>query len=90
VEAQVSGTPAYRFKLEIVDETTGDVIVSDFCSLTSIDQFGGCESVDMHAAAALRFFNTVGRSKHEAENYPKNDQQLVTQTAARVLAAAKG
>ena len=84
----MTNIPQYRFKLEIVDENTGDVIVSDFCSLTSIDQFGGCESVDMHAAAALRFFNTVGRAKHEAANYSENDKQLVTQTAERLRRAA--
>src|SRR5690242_17563560 len=48
--------PSYRFNFEIVDEATGNVVISDFCGLTAIDQFGGCESVDMHVASMLRAF----------------------------------
>lgn len=87
----MTDTPNYRLKFEIVDVTTGNAIVVDFCSFSadSVDQFGGCEATDHQVAAAMRAFRHL-RTKHEAENYPKNDKQLVTQTAARIRAAAEG
>lgn len=69
----MTGKPSYRFKFAIVDETTGEVIGTDFCNLTSIDQFGGCESVDMHVASTLRWFERTGREQHERENYPATE-----------------
>lgn len=45
-----------RFELRVVDTETGETVVSDYTSnLTPIDQFGNCESVDIHVGAALRF-----------------------------------
>jgi hypothetical protein len=49
-------TPDYRFRFEIIDAETGETVIADYCSLTDIDEFGGCESVDMHVASALRAF----------------------------------
>lgn len=63
------GTPAYRFKFQIIDETTGDVVEADYCALTTIDEFGGCESVDIHVAAMLRAFNRSGRDEYQRANY---------------------
>lgn len=61
--------PEYRFRFQIVDETTGEVVESDYTYLTSIDQFGNCESVDIHVAAMLRGFNRNGRAEYERANY---------------------
>lgn len=81
--------PDYRFKFQIIDENTGDVIVDDYCSFETVDEFGGCEAVDHQTAKGLRYFKRVGRAKHEAENYPKNDQQRVTQLAGRIRAVVE-
>lgn len=80
--------PDYRFKFQIVDEATGDVIADDWCTLTTIDEFGGCEAVDHQVASTLRYFTRTGRAKHEAENHGKRES-YVTQTAAQLRAVAK-
>lgn len=61
-------TPSYRFRFEIVDASTGEVVIADFCSLGSIDPFGGSEAVDMHVAAMLRAFSRTARAEHERAN----------------------
>jgi hypothetical protein len=61
--------PSYRFKCAIVDQTTGETVISDWCSLGSIDQFGGCEAAEMHVASMLRAFERTARGEHERENY---------------------
>lgn len=45
-----------RFEFRILDDD-GEEIVSDYATISpeQIDQFGGCETVDMHTASALRF-----------------------------------
>lgn len=73
----------YRFRC-LIETPDGDVLIEDYCSLTSIDQFGGCESVDMHVGSMLRMFNRTVRAQHE------NDEQLVTQTAERIRAVVGG
>lgn len=59
----------YRFKCEIVDDETDEVVIADYCTLLgTIDQFGGCETVDMHVASMLRAFQRTARPQHEAKN----------------------
>lgn len=46
-----------RFELRVVEaDGDGEILVSDYVTIdpSSIDQFGGCESVDHAVAAALR------------------------------------
>lgn len=46
-----------KFEFRIIDESTDDVIASDWTFIsdpTFIDQDGGCETVDIHVASALR------------------------------------
>lgn len=45
-----------KFEFQITDEN-GDVIASDFTTFEAqqIDEFGGCETVDIHTASTLRF-----------------------------------
>lgn len=50
----IINTDGLRFKFSITD-ADGNEIVSDYTYLTNIDEFGGCESVDIHVASALRF-----------------------------------
>lgn len=64
--------PNYRFSFKITDETTGDMIVADFCSFTQADEFGGCETIDHQVARGLRAFERL-REKHERENYPATE-----------------
>lgn len=47
---------ALRFKFEIIDDTTGDVIASDWTWFDHgrIDEYGNCETVDIHVGAAMR------------------------------------
>lgn len=62
--------PSYRFQCRIVDESTGDVVILDHVSLTRIDQFGGCESVDHAVARMLRQFEQTAREQYERELTP--------------------
>lgn len=57
--------PNYRFKFEIVDETTGDTIEGGSTYLSGIDAYGRCESVEMEVAQRLRNFETRARDDHE-------------------------
>lgn len=45
-----------KFEFRIIDESTGDTIASDWTTIDprSIDCDGGCETVDIHVASALR------------------------------------
>lgn len=63
--------PEYRFKFAIVDETTGETVWSDFCGLLpdTIDEFGGCEAVDIHVSSMLRGFKRHVRAEYETKNY---------------------
>lgn len=66
----MSERPTYRFHCKIVDEATGETVIADYCQITSIDQFGACESVDMHVASMLRAFERKARAEHEIANQP--------------------
>ena len=61
--------PEYQFKIQIIDKTTGEIVASDWTYLTTIDQFGNCESVDIHVASLLRAFNRTGRAEYEQQKY---------------------
>lgn len=65
----MSANPDYRFKFQIVDQTTGEVVESDYCPLTTIDQFGGSETVDIHVSSMLRAFKRFGQAEYERANY---------------------
>ena len=56
-------TSEYQFKFEVVDPATGDVLISDYCTMTRIDEFGGCEIVDIHVASALRALRKIAHEK---------------------------
>lgn len=64
-------TPDYRFKFEIADQTTGDIVIADWLTIEpkAIDQFGGCEAVDHAVARMLRMFRQTAREKFEREHY---------------------
>lgn len=61
--------PEYQFRFQIVDKTSGDVVESDWTYFTSINEFGGCDSVDIHVSAMLRGFQRFARENYERENY---------------------
>lgn len=83
--------PEYQFRFQIIDKTTGDIIEADWTYLTTIDQFGNCESVDIHVGAALRGFNRSSRAEYEAKEYPEIEKKrLVAQTAQRIREVAEG
>lgn len=65
--------PEYRFKFAIVDETSGEVVWSDFCSLSAINRFGSCESVQIHVTSMLRGFERHVREEYERDNYPERE-----------------
>jgi hypothetical protein len=67
----MTSKPEYRFKFQIVDETTGEVVHSDWTYFTTIDEFGGCESVDIHVAAMLRGWQRHARAEYERREYWK-------------------
>ena len=63
--------PNYRFKCEVVDEETGEVIASGSTFLSShITEFGECESVEQETGKVLKYFKNVGKAIHEEANYP--------------------
>ena len=57
----------YRLKCEIVDQVTGETIIADFTYLSAIDEYGGCESVDMTVARILRQFRTTAQRQYERQ-----------------------
>lgn len=61
--------PDYRFKFELVDETTGEAVLVDWVSLSEVDEIGGCETVDHAVARMLRMFSRNARAEYEAKNY---------------------
>lgn len=61
--------PTYRFHFSI-QTPDGDVLIEDYCTIGSIDQYGACESVDMQVARMLRMFERTVRAEHEAANEP--------------------
>ena len=63
----MSDGPAYRFKCMIVDETNDMLIISDHTYVGQIDQFGGCESVDVTVARMMRQFKQSAKTQHEAK-----------------------
>ena len=56
---------SYRFHFQVVDPETEEVIEENWATLSEIDQFGGCESVDHQVASTLRAFNRFGRAEYE-------------------------
>ena len=42
-----------RFEFRIVDGD-GDTLVEDWTPVCTIDEFGGCEMVELHVSSALR------------------------------------
>jgi hypothetical protein len=62
--------PDYRFLCHIVDQATGEVVISASTFLSTISSSGECESVDMEVGSMLRAFGQKVRDKYEAENHP--------------------
>ena len=56
--------PDFRFRCEIVDAETDEVIVQDHCTITdaSIDEFGGCEMVDHAVAKMMRYWRASAKT----------------------------
>lgn len=57
----------YRFEYKIVDPIADTVIVSGstYVRPESIDEYGGCESVDTEVGSGMRYFRNKGRALHE-------------------------
>lgn len=90
----MTAQPNYRFQFCIIDKTSGETICEDYCGLTSIDQFGACESIDMHVSAMLRAFERSVRAQYEEREYrqPARDAaelQFIGGLAARLRAVAE-
>ena len=59
------GAPSYKFKFQIVDETTGQIVESDFTYLSDHDQ----TNIGIHVSQMLRNWINFARAEYEAENY---------------------
>lgn len=59
----------FRFKFEIQDETTDEVITSDWTlfDTVSIGDYGECETIDIHVASALRYLRRAVARRQNAE-----------------------
>lgn len=58
---------AYRFEYRIIDPIADVEIVkgSTYLLPESIDEYGGCESVDTEVGSGMRYFRNKGRALHE-------------------------
>jgi hypothetical protein len=62
--------PNYRFKFEIVDDSTGEVVERDWLSLPDTDPIGFCTlSTNTRVAQMLHNWRTFARAEYEAKNY---------------------
>jgi len=69
----MSTQPDYKFEFRVIDKTSGETVIADDCSISTIDDFGGCEMVDMHVSSTLRAFNRKIRAEHERKNYQNEE-----------------
>lgn len=58
----------FKFKFEIQDEATDEIVTSDWTlfDTVSIDDYGACETIDIHVASALRYLRRVA-ARHSAD-----------------------
>jgi hypothetical protein len=68
--------PDYRFVCHIVDQTTGNIVISGSTYVSSIDRYGQCESVDTEVGAMLRSFERKIREQYERENYQPEESAV--------------
>jgi hypothetical protein len=62
--------PSYRFRFEIVDQETGEVVERDWVTLPDTDPVGFCTlSINTHVAQMLHNWRTFARAEYERENY---------------------
>jgi hypothetical protein len=82
----------YRFCCQITDETTGEVVETDWCTITDarIDEFGGCEQVDHVTGKLLRNWRNFARAEHEHHGLQEPPQEPRSVTVARIRAVAEG
>ena len=55
--------PNYRFKCVVVDDANDMLVISDFTFIGPIDEYGGCESVDMTVSRMLRQLRRIMREQ---------------------------
>ena len=68
----------YRFSFKITEEgSTRHAIERDWVSLdeSTIDEFGGCEMVDMAVARLLRIWKEKGRAEYERKVYGDGESE---------------
>lgn len=65
----------YRFEGKIVDEETGEVVISCSTYLSKISYAGECESVEMETGSMLRAFEQKHREKHEEQFVEKPEEE---------------
>lgn len=58
----------YKFKFRIVNTETDEVFMTDWTTFDAdrVDEFGGCETVDIHVASALRKLRRVHEQQERA------------------------
>lgn len=67
--------PEYRFECQIVDKTTGEIVVRGSTYISEIHLAGDCESIDMEVSSMLRAFDSKVRKEYEGENYSDNKEE---------------
>ena len=69
----------YRFRFQIVDATTDEVIESDWCTITNakISGFGECEVVEMEVSRMLRNWRGFARAEYERENFTSDEEEKI-------------
>lgn len=55
----------FKFEFKIRDTETGEIITTDWTTFDAerVDQFGNCETVDIHVGAAMRHIRRLATSR---------------------------
>jgi hypothetical protein len=67
----------YRFKFQIVDTETDEVVEEDWCSfdVTTITEHGDCEVVDIHVGQMMRNWRKVFHAAHQETKRSESDDE---------------
>jgi hypothetical protein len=72
----MTAQPEYRFTFQITDQTTGEVVENDWCTITDarIGENGECETVDREVGRMLRNWRRFARENYEHCIAPDEDE----------------
>ena len=69
----MSDKPEYRFRCQIINADTGEVIEVDWFTLTDLD--ADAEKLNIHGGQLLRNWHDFARAEYEAATAPNVDEE---------------